>query len=77
MMFFRVLFAFLFLIPAFSFASDNPIWVESEGEAVMGEIETQKEVKGRAKIDAQNKAVEKADSLIRSEKFLEQFCIDS
>ncbi len=60
MMFFRVLFAFLFLIPAFSFASDNPIWVESEGEAVMGEIETQKEVKERAKIDAQNKAVEKA-----------------
>lgn len=41
-------------------ASDKPIWVESDGEAVMGDIETQKEVKERAKIDAQNKAVEKA-----------------
>ena len=41
-------------------ASENPIWVESDGEAFMGEIETQKEVKERAKIDAQNKAVEKA-----------------
>ena len=42
------------------FASDKPVWVESDGEAVMGEIETQKEVKERAKIDAQNKAIKKA-----------------
>lgn len=42
------------------FASENPVWVESDGEAVLGEIETQKEVKERAKIDVQNKAVEKA-----------------
>jgi len=41
-------------------ASEKPDWVESEGMAIMGEIETQKEVKERAKVDAQNKAVEKA-----------------
>jgi len=41
-------------------ASEKPVWVESEGMAIMGEIETQKEVKERAKVDAQNKAVEKA-----------------
>lgn len=41
-------------------ASEKPVWVESEGMAIMGEIETQKEVKERATIDAQNKAVQKA-----------------
>lgn len=53
----------IFLLLAFpfvSFATDNPVWVEADGEAVMGEIETQKEVKERATIDAQNKAVQKA-----------------
>ena len=50
----------LFLFATLSFASEKPVWVESEGMAIMGEIETQKEVKERAKIDAQNKAVEKA-----------------
>lgn len=57
----RRLFAvILLLLPVISFASEKPVWVESEGMAVMGEIETQKEVKERAKIDAQNKAIEKA-----------------
>ncbi|MDP3048780.1 MAG: hypothetical protein Q8N12_05035, partial [Thermodesulfovibrionales bacterium] len=50
----------IMLTAAFSFASEKPVWVESEGMAVVGEIETQKEVKERAKIDAQNKAIEKA-----------------
>ncbi|MBI3378677.1 MAG: DUF4384 domain-containing protein [Nitrospirae bacterium] len=50
----------MMLIGTLSFASEKPVWVESEGMAIMGEIETQKEVKERAKIDAQNKAVEKA-----------------
>src|SRR3989338_4859163 len=36
------------------------VWIEAEGEAYLGEIETQKEVKERAKRDAQNKAVEQA-----------------
>lgn len=56
----RLLITILFLLPIMSFASEKPVWVESEGMAIMGEIETQKEVKERAKIDAQNKAVEKA-----------------
>ncbi|TAL24872.1 MAG: DUF4384 domain-containing protein [Nitrospirae bacterium] len=51
---------FLLAFPFVSFAADNTVWVESNGEAIIGEIETQKEVKDRAKIDAQNKAVEKA-----------------
>ena len=50
----------LIFIASIAFASENPVLVESEGMAVMGEIETQKEVKERAKIDAQNKAVVKA-----------------
>ncbi|MBI3397866.1 MAG: DUF4384 domain-containing protein [Deltaproteobacteria bacterium] len=41
-------------------AYETPIWITAEGEAYLGEIETQKEVKERAKIDAQNKAVEQA-----------------
>lgn len=56
----RLFAAILLLLPVISFASDNSVWVESDGEAVMGEVETQKEVKERAKIYAQNKAVEKA-----------------
>lgn len=56
----RLFAAILLLLPVISFASEKPVWVESEGMAIMGEIETQKEVKERAKIDAQNKAVEKA-----------------
>lgn len=57
----RRLFAvILLLLPVISFAYEKPVWVESEGMAVIGEIETQKEVKERAKLDAQNKAVQKA-----------------
>ena len=50
----------LLAFPLVSFGGEKPVWVESDGEAVMGEVETQKEVKERAKIDAQNKAIEKA-----------------
>ncbi|MBF0328234.1 MAG: DUF4384 domain-containing protein [Nitrospirae bacterium] len=50
-----------FLLFAYTaFASEKPLWVEAEGEALMSEIETPKEVMARAKKDAQNKAVEKA-----------------
>jgi hypothetical protein len=41
-------------------ASEKAVWVEAEGEAVMGEYDTKKEIMERAKRDAQNKAVEKA-----------------
>ena len=53
-----VLIVFVFLFPAF--ASQKAIWVESIGEAYLGEVETPKEVKERAKKNAQQKAVEKA-----------------
>ena len=57
----KVLTLFILLIfPLIALAAEKPVWVESVGEALLGEIETQKEVKERAKIDAQNKAVEKA-----------------
>lgn len=55
-----VLITILLLVPLLSHASENHVWVETDGGAVMGDIETQKEVKERAKIDAQNKAIEKA-----------------
>ncbi|MBI5211838.1 MAG: DUF4384 domain-containing protein [Nitrospirae bacterium] len=42
------------------FASEKSVWVESDGEAYMSEIDTPKEVIARAKKDAQSKAVEKA-----------------
>lgn len=41
-----------------SFAAEKPAWTAATGEARMGELDTQKEVKDRAKRDAQNKAVE-------------------
>ncbi len=41
-------------------AAEHLIWMESEGEAYQGEVETPKEVRERARRDAQNKAVEKA-----------------
>ena len=47
-------------LPLVCLAAETPVWVESVGEALLGEVETPKEVKERAKIDAQNKAVEKA-----------------
>jgi hypothetical protein len=57
----KILTICIFLIlPLVSLAAEKPVWVESVGEALLGEIETPKEVKERAKIDAQNKAVEKA-----------------
>lgn len=56
----RLFAVILFLLPVVAFAVEEPVWVESDGMATMGEVETQKEVKERAKIDAQNKAVEKA-----------------
>ena len=50
----------VFLFDSSAHASETPVWITAEGEAYLGEIETQKEVKERAKIDAQNKAVEQA-----------------
>ncbi len=46
------------VIPAY--ASEKAIEIEATGEAYMGEIETQKEVKDRAKRDAESKAIDLA-----------------
>jgi hypothetical protein len=50
----------LLLIPVMSFAAEKPVWTAATGEAQMGDMDTQKEVKDRARRDAQNKVVEKA-----------------
>ncbi|MBI4823895.1 MAG: DUF4384 domain-containing protein [Nitrospirae bacterium] len=56
-----------FLFASSVFASSAPIWVTAEGEAYMGELDTPKEVKERAKKDAQRKAIEEAvGTFIRS-----------
>jgi len=49
-----------FLLPSVVCAAEAPVWVEATGEALMGEIETQKEAKDRARQDARNQAIEKA-----------------
>jgi hypothetical protein len=47
--------------------SEGPVWVEAEGEAWLGELETPKEVKERAKTAALSKAIEEAQGIfIRS-----------
>lgn len=56
----RFLIMILLLMPVFSYASEEPVWVEADGEAYMSEIDTPKEVMERAKRDAQSKAIEKA-----------------
>jgi hypothetical protein len=48
------------MFPLVSFAAEKPVWVTVEGEALQGELDTLKEVKGRARRDAQAKAVEQA-----------------
>jgi hypothetical protein len=50
----------LILLPLVCLAAEKPVWIEATGEALLGEIETQKEVKDRAKRDAESKAIEKA-----------------
>ncbi|MDD4091677.1 MAG: DUF4384 domain-containing protein [Smithellaceae bacterium] len=50
----------LCLFPFVSPAAEKSVWVTAEGECVQGEMDTLKEVKGRARRDAQNKAVEMA-----------------
>lgn len=54
-------FLFLYLtLPLYGLAAEQPLWIESAGEAQMGEMDTPKEVKERARRDAQSRAVEKA-----------------
>ena len=57
---FIVLAGLLVLVNARCFAAEKPIWVEAEGEAILGEMDTPKEVVDRSRKDALSKAVEKA-----------------
>jgi hypothetical protein len=56
----RFMTAALLFCSALSLAAEQPVLVEATGEALMGEHDTPKEVMGRAKRDAQIKAMEKA-----------------
>jgi len=51
---------FFFWMAAVCWAAEKPITVEADGGAYLGEIDTPKEVIARARMDAQNKAAEKA-----------------
>lgn len=67
----------LLVILSFSFsarAAEQPLWVEATGEASQSDIDTLKEVKDRAKRDAQSRAVEKAvGAFIKSHTLVSNF----
>jgi hypothetical protein len=73
----KTLTIFIFLIlPLVSLAAEQPIWVEATGNAQLGEMDTLKEVRDRAKRDAENKAVEKAvGTLIKSHTLVSNYQI--
>jgi hypothetical protein len=48
------------ILPLVSLAAEQPAWVEAIGNAQLGEMDTLKEVKERAKRDAESKAIEMA-----------------
>ncbi|MBI3600411.1 MAG: DUF4384 domain-containing protein [Nitrospinae bacterium] len=50
----------VFVFALASFATENKVWIETEGEAYMSEIDTPKEVRERAKRDAEIRAIEQA-----------------
>jgi len=55
-----ILFAFIIIFPLMSHAAESPLWIEATGEASQSDYDTMKEIKERAKRDAQSKAVEQA-----------------
>jgi len=57
----KILTLCIFLIlPIVALAAEKPVLVETDGESYQGEMDTLKEVKERARRDAESKAVEKA-----------------
>jgi len=50
----------LLLIMPLVASAEKPVWVTTDGESYQGEMDTPKEVRNRAKRDAENKAIEKA-----------------
>lgn len=71
----KALFIIVFLvIPLLSSGEDKPLWVEATGEASQSDVDTLKEVKERAKRDAQSKAVETAvGAFIKSHTLVSNF----
>ena len=57
----RIITLFILLIfPLIGLAAENPVWITADGESYQGEMDTLKEVKDRARRDAQSRAVEMA-----------------
>jgi hypothetical protein len=50
----------LLIFPVVCLAAEKPVWITAEGESIQGEMDTLKEVKTRAKRDAETRAVEMA-----------------
>ena len=55
-----LLFIIAFLLIPIAASADKPVWVTADGTSYQSEMDTLKEVKDRAKRDAESKAVEKA-----------------
>src|SRR5512139_1461821 len=63
----RILYCILLFLPLTAYAAEQPVWLEAAGTAMQGEHDTLKEVKERARRDAQLRAVEQAvGAFIRS-----------
>lgn len=56
----KLLLIISFLLVPFLAAAETPLWILADGESYQGEMDTLKEVKERAKRDAETRAVEKA-----------------
>jgi len=56
----KIILIIAFLLVPFLAAAETPLWILADGESYQGEMDTLKEVKERAKRDAESKAVEKA-----------------
>lgn len=62
-----ILFIMAFLLIPVAAAADKPLWIMAEGTSYQAEMDTLKEVKDRAKRDAESKAIENAvGTFIRS-----------
>jgi hypothetical protein len=73
----KILILFILLIlPVVGLTAEKPVWITAEGESYQGEMETLKEVKDRAKRDAESKAIEKAvGTFIRSHTLVSNYQI--
>lgn len=69
-----IIIAVLMVLPLLAFAGEEPVWVKASGEASLGDVDTPKEAKERARRDAQTKAVEQAvGTFIKSHTLVSNF----